>query len=152
MKPIFKSALLGSLLYCLAAVSQAQPAGGPGGPGPDGNMRARMHEHMAQRASDLKAKLKLTPEQEVSWKTYMAEMKPPADMKRPARGEMEKLSTPERLDKMREMRKLHEAESDRRDGATRTFYATLNAEQKAVFDASTAERFQRRTPMEPRKP
>jgi Spy/CpxP family protein refolding chaperone len=152
MKPIFSTTLLGGLLLCFSAFSQAQPAGGPGGPGPDGNMRARMQEHMVNRAADLKAKLKLTPEQDGAWKTYMAEMKPPADLKRPARGEMEKLSTPERLDKMRELRKQREAQMDKHDAATRTFYASLTAEQKTVFDANTGERFHRRGPQEQHKP
>jgi Spy/CpxP family protein refolding chaperone len=152
MKPLFKSALVGSVLFGLVAIAQAQPAGGPGGPGPEGDMRARMQAHMVQRAADLKSKLKLSPEQDTAWKTYMAAMKPPADLKRPQRGEMEKLSTPERLDKMRELRKQRDAEMDKHDEATRTFYATLTAEQKAVFDANTGERFHRRPPQEPRKP
>jgi hypothetical protein len=53
--------------------------------------------------------------------------------------DMEKLSTPERIDKMRSERAQHMADMntamDKRDEATKTFYATLSAEQKKVFDA-----------------
>jgi hypothetical protein len=68
-------------------------------------------------------------------------MKPSADMmaKRPDHAEMDKLSTPERIDKMRALRSQHmtdmQANMDKRDEATKTFYATLSAEQKKVFDA-----------------
>ena len=53
--------------------------------------------------------------------------------------DMEKLSTPERIDKMRSERAQHMADMttamDKRDEATKTFYATLDADQKKVFDA-----------------
>lgn len=153
MKPVIKTILLTGLLASLTALSQAQPAQGPGagGPGPNSDMRARMQERMGQRATDIKAKLKLTPEQEGAWNVYIAAMKPSANAKWPDRAEIEKLTTPERLDKMRELRKQHEAEMDRRDDATRTFYATLSPEQKKTFDANTGRPFHRRGPQAPRK-
>ena len=155
MKPVIKTILLTGLLASLAALSQAQPAQGPGpgagGPGPNSELRGRMQERMGQRATDIKAKLKLTPEQEAAWNTYVAAMKPSATAKWPDRAELAKLSTPERLDKMRELRKQRDAEMDRRDDATRTFYATLTAEQKKTFDANTGRPFHRRGPQGPRK-
>lgn len=151
MKPAFKSTLLGSLMVCVGAVAQAQPAG-PGEPAAHPEMRAHMQQHMRQRAADLKARLKLTPEQEAAWTTYMTAMKPPVDLRRPDRGDMEKLSTPERLDKMRELRKQRDAEADKREDATRTFYAALSAEQKSVFDASTGRAHHHGPAPEPRKP
>jgi Spy/CpxP family protein refolding chaperone len=71
-------------------------------------------------------------------------MKPPAaaDFKRPDRAEMDKLTTPERIDKMHALRTEHtaamNAAMDKREDATKAFYATLNAEQKKVFDAEHA--------------
>ncbi|MCP2880964.1 Spy/CpxP family protein refolding chaperone, partial [Salmonella enterica subsp. enterica serovar Typhimurium] len=59
----------------------------------------RMKAHMAKRAAELKADLKLTPEQESSWNAYLATMKPSAPPARPKREDIAKLSTPERLDK-----------------------------------------------------
>jgi protein CpxP len=158
MKSVFKPILLAGLLASVSALSLAQPAagpgpgaGGPGGPGPNSEMRGRMQERMGQRVADIKAKLKLTPEQESAWNTYLSAMKPPADAKWPDRAEIDKLTTPERLDKMRELRKQRDAQMDKRDEATRTFYATLSAEQKKIFDANTARPFHNRWSQGPRK-
>lgn len=99
---------------------------------------------MAKRHADLKAKLKLTAEQEGAWTTFTGAMKPPAQMdpKRLDRAEMDKLSTPERIDKMRALRTEHmtamNAAMDKREDATKAFYAALNADQKKVFDAEHA--------------
>jgi hypothetical protein len=146
MKPVFKSLLLASLLSTLAAVSQAQPMPGPGpgsgnGPAPNPEMRAqhmkKMQDHWAQRQADLKAKLKLAPEQEGAWTTFTAAMKPPANPQHPNRAEMDQLNTPARLDKMQALRAQHNAAMDQRNAATRAFYATLNPEQQKVFDVQT---------------
>jgi periplasmic protein CpxP/Spy len=113
------------------------------------SMRERMfgnhQEHVAKRQAELKAKLKITPAQESAWKTFTAAMQPPAggmmgmrhDPK--VKAEMEKLTTPERIDKMQAMRaermKTMGAEMEKRGAATKAFYAVLSTEQKAVFDA-----------------
>jgi hypothetical protein len=153
MKPVFKPLLLAGLM-AVAVATLAQPgpgAGGPGaGPGASPEFRERMQEraqrHMDRRTSDLKAKLKLSAEQESAWAGYVAAMKPPAPAAHPNRTELDKLTTPERLDKMREWRKQREAEMDKRDDATRAFYATLNDEQKKIFDANTGRPAGRRGP------
>ena len=53
--------------------------------------------------------------------------------------DMDKLTTPERIDKMRALRAERmttmNAEMDKRGAATKAFYAVLSSEQKAVFDA-----------------
>ncbi|MBH2042622.1 MAG: Spy/CpxP family protein refolding chaperone [Comamonadaceae bacterium] len=102
------------------------------------NWQERRQAHMAQRANAFKAQLKLTPEQEPAWTAFMAAMQPaerharlgPLDRK-----EMEKLTTPERIDRMRALRAQHAAEADRRGEAAKTFYATLTPEQQKTFDA-----------------
>ena len=103
---------------------------------------AKMQEHMAKRQAELKAKLKLTPAQEAAWTSYAAATQRPAHGARPTaeqRAEFDKLTTPERIDKMRTMRTQRMSEMnaamDKRDEATKTFYATLSAEQKKVFDS-----------------
>jgi hypothetical protein len=53
---------------------------------------------------------------------------------------MEKLTTPQRLDKMREMRAAHAAFADKRDASIRTFYGTLSAEQQKTFDTEFRHR------------
>ncbi len=148
MKVNLKPALLAALMATSALTVLAQPAGGPppeGKPGmhqPDPERRAQMQERMgkqmAKRAAELKAQLKLSPEQEGSWNAYAAAMKPPAHPAMPKHEDHAKLSTPERLDQMRAHRQQREAEFDKRDAATRSFYGTLNAEQKKTFDARTA--------------
>ena len=99
---------------------------------------ARMQEHMARRQAALKQKLQITPAQEGAWTAFTGSMKAPANMQRPDRAEFDKLSTPERIDRMRAMRSARMAEMDKRADATKTFYATLSPEQKKVFDAETA--------------
>lgn len=143
MKANFKPVVLAAVLATSALMTLAQT--GPGA-GPDTERRAqmqdRMKEHMARRAAELKAKLKLSAEQEGSWNAYLAAMKPPAHPPMPKHEDIAKLSTPERLDKMRELRKQRDAEFDKRDDATRNFYSSLSAEQKKVFDDSTARPFE----------
>lgn len=137
------TALLASLsLPSFAQSAPAeQPAAAQKAPEPykhqRGDRRGDRMEHMKVRMEKLKAELKLSPAQEAAWTTYTQAMKPG---ERPAPGDREafaKLTTPERIDKMREMRGRHMAEMDRRAEATKAFYAQLNAEQKKTFDAAT---------------
>lgn len=146
----FKPTLLAGLLALsgFAVLAQMPPAGGQAGmmaghsEGMHEGMRhmdpARMQARMDKHAAELKARLKLTPAQEAGWTTFVAAHKLPADMmaKRPDRAALEKLTTPERLDRMKALRSQHMAEMDKRDDATRVFYATLTPEQQKVFDAS----------------
>ncbi|WP_236748699.1 Spy/CpxP family protein refolding chaperone [Acidovorax carolinensis] len=94
---------------------------------------------MAQRIDALKAQLKLTPAQEPAWTAFTAAMQPserPARLDRTMdRNEMDKLTTPERIDRMRALRAQYAAEADRRGEATKTFYAALTPEQQKTFDA-----------------
>ena len=99
---------------------------------------ADMAERIAKRQAELKQKLAITPAQEGAWTTWTSAMKPPANLQRPNREEMAKLTTPERIDRMRQLRSVRMAEMDKRAEATKAFYATLNADQKKVFDAETA--------------
>ena len=119
--------------------------------GDHSNTRERLfgnhHERMAKRQAELKTKLKITPAQEGAWTTFTASMKPPANMAGgmgmrhdpKVKAEMDKLTTPERIDQMRVLRAERmttmNAEMDKRGAATKTFYAVLSPEQKAVFDA-----------------
>lgn len=166
-----KHAYVAALLAGAAALAGAQTPTGPGSmPGGtaaaegtphsgmmmhrDGGHRdpAKMQAMISKRLGELKAKLKLAPEQEATWTTFAAAMTPPAmagkgggmggmAMERPNPADMAKLSTPERIDKMRAMHdQRHAAMTTRmnqRGEATKVFYATLMAEQKAVFDAET---------------
>lgn len=130
----------------LAAVAQSTP---PPGNGPARHERmeqydpAKMQERRAQRQARMKETLQITAAQEGAWNAWTASMQPPADWKRPDRAELERLTTPERIDRMRAMRLERMARMDQRADATKTFYSSLSPVQKGVFDAETARRWRR---------
>ena len=146
MKKIIQSLVVAGVLAVAGGAAFAQMGDGmmghEGMPHRDPAKMAQMH---AKHLADLKAKLKITASQEAAWNTFADAMKPPADMmnKRPDHAEMDKLTTPERIDKMRAMHKEHmavmEASMDKRAEATKAFYAALSAEQKKTFDAEHAK-------------
>lgn len=104
---------------------------------------AQRQARVAKHQTELKAKLKLTPAQEGAWTAFTASMQPPARGARPDRAamkaELDKLTTPERIDKMRALRAQRMTEMsaamDKRGDATKAFYSALNADQQKVFDA-----------------
>ncbi len=103
---------------------------------------ARMQAQMEKRHAALKAQLKLTPAQEGAWSAFTAAMQAPAGMmaKGPDFAELEKLPTPERIDKLKALHTQHMADMnagmDKRGEATKTFYAALTPEQQKVFDSA----------------
>jgi periplasmic protein CpxP/Spy len=144
-KHLIVTALLASLALGSTAQPQTPPAPGAGA-APSAREHhgrfdpARMQERMARRLAELKQKLQITPAQESAWNTYTAALKPAATIVRPQRGEFEKLTTPERIDRMRALHAARVAQMDKRFDATKAFYEALSAEQKKVFDAATATR------------
>jgi len=161
MKTSFKLTLLGTLLAAAGVAFAMSPMGGGqcdpmmggmhGQYGMQGRMGkgtgmdpARMQARMEQRQTLLKAQLKLTAAQEPAWTAFTSAMKPPAQLMQQARPdftEIAKLSTPERLDKMKAMQtERHTAMTeamDQRAQATKTFYTVLTPEQQKTFDAAT---------------
>lgn len=148
MKSLLKVSLIASLLAAAGFSYAMGPMGGHCDMGqgmqPGGRMDpARMQSMMDKRHEVLKAQLKLTAAQEPAWTTFTAALKLPANMmnrQRPDPVEMAKLSTPERIDKMKTLRAQHmsdmTAAMDQRGEATKAFYAVLTPEQQKVFDAS----------------
>lgn len=142
MKKLLSSLIMAGALSVAAFGAMAQGHDGMSGGMDHGRMDpAKMEQMVKERLGDFKAKLKITPAQEGAWTTFVAAMKPGAEMmgKRPDRAEMEKLPLPERIDKMRTLRKEHmaamEGNMDKRDEAIKTFYAVLTPEQKKIADA-----------------
>jgi protein CpxP len=135
----------------LAAVAQTPPGPPPGGPARQERMErfdpARMQQHMqarmAKRMARLKETLQIAPAQEGAWTAWTASMQPPANWKRPDRAEFERLTTPQRIDRMHALRAERMARMDQRAEATKTFYAALNPTQQRVFDLETARHGQR---------
>jgi protein CpxP len=131
------------------ATAPAQPGPHAGHHGKHRHDPAKMQERIAKHQAELKAKLAITPAQEGAWTAYTAAMKPPArDAQRPdraaMRAEFEKLTTPQRIDKMNAQRAQRMTEMNaamtKRGDATKTFYAALSADQQKVFDSQRMER------------
>ena len=153
MKMHFKSLVIASVLAGagLSAFAQAQD-GAPkmdGGPGMEHHHAmdpAKMAEMQAKHLAALKAKLQITAAEEPAWTAFTSSMKPPMHDKSKMMdmAELQKLPTPERLDKMRSMRmdrmNAMNADMDARDQAIKTFYAALTPEQQKVFDAEAMHR------------
>jgi len=105
---------------------------------------AKMQSRMAKHQAELKARLKITATQEAAWTRFTTAMQPPAHMmgERPMaaqRAELDKLTTPERIDKMKALRAQRmtdmNSEMDKRGEATKAFYTALSPEQQKTFDA-----------------
>lgn len=150
LKPLLLAGLMaGAAFSALAQTPSTGPMGGPGGPGgPGGEHRgmmrhgpmdpAKMQAMVAQRQAALKEKLKITAAQEGAWTAFTSTLQPSADMHKrrmELRAELDRLTTPERIDKMRALRAERDAEMDKRANATKSFYAALSPEQQKVFDA-----------------
>lgn len=134
-----------------SAPATAQPqaaAPGPGkhrGPEAHRGMHrpdpARMAEFRAKRQAELKNKLKITASQEAAWTRFTEAGKPPAPgatpAARPSREEFAKLTTPQRIERMQQMKAERDARMAQRIEATQTLYAALTPEQQKVFDTET---------------
>lgn len=157
MQAVFKPLIVAGLMACATISSYAQPmmdmmprgdSMQQGGSGMRGKLDpAQMEAMMAKHHAKLKARLKITPEQESAWDTFTAAMKPPAaamGQMRQIHAELSKLSTPERIDKMRALRSQHMADMEKREEATKTFYASLTPDQKKTFDDEHARMAARR--------
>ncbi len=155
----FNRLVLAGLLATAGAAAMAQapvaPPPAPMAAGMHGGHGERMGRYdpakrqawMAKRQADMKAKLAITPAQEGAWRTFTASMQPPAYGAHPTaeqRAEFEKLTTPQRIDKMRDMRTQRMTEMtaamDKRGEATKVFYAALTPAQQKVFDSEHAKR------------
>lgn len=102
--------------------------------------RAKMQDRMAAHQAQLKQKLELSAAQEPAWNTFVASMKMgerPAHLGHWSRAEGQKITTPERIERMRTQRAERQAEADKRADATLAFYAALNPAQQMTFDAQT---------------
>ena len=138
--------VLAGLLGTAGASAMAQ--GAPAAPGQGSGattMEGHRGGHMGMDRHDpakMQARLQITPPQEGAWSAFTTAMQPPARTGAPMtpeqRAEFDKLSTPERIDKMRALRTQHMAEMtasvDKRGDATKALYAVLTPEQKKTFD------------------
>lgn len=113
---------------------------GMGMHGPDGMDHAKMAEKMkagmAKHLAELHTKLKLSAAQEPAWKTFTDAITPGAIPARPDRAAIEKMTAPERMEKMLASSKERQAKMESHLAALKTFYAQLTVQQKKIVDAS----------------
>lgn len=115
---------------------------------------AKMQAHMTQRLAALKTKLSITADQESAWAAFATAMQPPTDhpamnreeaKKRHA--EMQQLTTPERMARMKALHTSHQAHMDQVVNATTALYAALTPVQRKAFDAWPMHHFASMGPM-----
>jgi Spy/CpxP family protein refolding chaperone len=134
-------------VYAQGSGSSSSPASGPpmgkmgmGMHGPEGMDHAKMAEKMkagmAKHLAELHDKLKLSATQEPAWKTFTDAITPGALPAHPDRAAMEKMTAPERMEKMLALSKERQVKMESHLAALKTFYAVLTPEQKKIVDAA----------------
>ncbi len=103
---------------------------------------AKRAERHQKYLNEMKVYLQLQANQEAAWQAFSGAMKTP--MKRPApinTSELEKMTTPERIDKMMAVKTERDTEMTNRMLASKTFYGSLTPSQQKVFDTHTQNLF-----------
>jgi protein CpxP len=144
MKPTLVKGLAIASVLAVTGVAGPSLAQQPPGPPPSGARAgwdhqrpdpAAMADRRAQRLRDI---LQLRPNQEPALAALTDAMKPPEGAREKMRAErdaMKGLTTPERLDRMRDRMSQRQAAFDRRAMAIKRFYAQLSPTQQKAFDA-----------------
>jgi hypothetical protein len=151
MKHPAQTALLILAAWGLTALSpaMAEPAATPAAPAASAehaNCAWKGEEKGAwleKNLETLREALKLTPAQEPAWAEWAGKAKAVRSEGKEWRKDFEswdKLTAVERLEKMLAKSKERQAKLEAQIAATKTFYATLSAEQKPVFDQQWAFR------------
>jgi Spy/CpxP family protein refolding chaperone len=143
-----KNSLMSGLVLAISAAFLSPMAiaapGGCDGMGPDGGKQsARMAERMKERQQKLHESLKLNPEQEKAWVKFQESHPFQGNADRPDRAAMDKLTAPERAEKMLEQSRKHQDVMSKHVSAMKSFYDTLTPEQKKTFDEHSMMRPQR---------
>ena len=108
---------------------------------------ARRAERHQRHLNEMKIFLQLQPSQESAWAAFESVMKQPIKRHMAAvQADVEKMSTPERIDKLMAIKAEHDAEIAKRMNASKTFYNALTPAQQKVFDTH-AQKFSNRSPM-----
>lgn len=91
----------------------------------------------AKHFQQLHQQLKLTPEQEAGWTTWMLKVEQARQQNKPSPADkqaMQSLPTPERLEKQIQFMKGRQAMLEASLEATRPFYQSLTPDQRKIFD------------------
>lgn len=149
MKTWIKTSIVAALIATSAVGATAMARGGEcdgmrGGPSgwtemSSEKMKARMTERVELRAARLELALALTPEQKPAWQAFKTALKDRSEhmaLQMEARAKAVQPKTVlERMDRMAEMSALRQTEMADMRKAVESFYGTLSAAQKTVFDA-----------------
>jgi hypothetical protein len=121
-----------------AAESPASPPAAGGAPE---SSEFPCHPHRGELAEErlktLHKDLKLKADQEAAWKEWADKMQAGRAAWKERHKEFESMSSlpaPERMEKMLAFSKERLSKQEERLAATKSFYATLSAEQKQIFD------------------
>lgn len=132
-----KQFLIGFTAIGFSTVGFAQTAPGPYD-APPGEHELDNPEQFARRVERkqlaLREALKLHTAQEPAWKDFTDRTRPTAPIVVPNKGQMAKLSAPERMEHMLATMREGEQRLQVRLDATRSFYAVLTPEQQHTFD------------------
>jgi len=139
MKTIMQSLLSGLILVGIASNVNAYAQNGSTSPaqsGMQGSMTPEaMKEKIAKHQAELHDKLKITAAQEPAWKTFIQAVTPERMVPEKDSG-MDKMTTPERMQRSLERMKEHQGQLQKKLEATKAFYAVLSPEQQKIFDNS----------------
>jgi len=144
---LFSRTLAATAAAAALAGAFTLPVGAQNAPAPQASApAAAAHPHRApldrgarhtQRMEHLKPLLQLTPAQEGAWNQFVDATRP-AERKGPRldREAWSKLTTPQRIEQAQTLRKERAATAERREAATKAFYASLNPAQQKAFDVA----------------
>ena len=125
-----RSAAFPVALLLGVAVAQAQTPSGAR----SGAWRMMRAQHEQEMMTDLHTVLRIRPDEESAFQAFAAAMHQ-SDRAPPEMEDMERLTTPQLIDRMDASKAVHDAEERRRGAAVKAFYAALSVEQRQVFDA-----------------
>ncbi len=98
----------------------------------------RRAERQQKYLNELKVYLQLQAHQEAAWQIFSNAVKTPVKRAMSFKpSELEKLSTPERIDKVMASKAEKDLEITNRMNASKTFYTSLTPTQQKVFDTHT---------------
>jgi Spy/CpxP family protein refolding chaperone len=129
----FSRLSLAAVIAATSTLALAQPMQGRQHADPAA-MQQRMAARYEQHMANLKALLKITPEQEAAWKDFTASMQPTGPQARMSRAEIGQLTAPERAELMQQRAAVRDARMQQRGEAVKAFYAQLTPEQQKAFD------------------
>ena len=108
-----------------------------------GDWKRHRAERMQKHLGQLKARLAIQPGQEPAWAAFAAALQPmpmQAEEKKSwhwDRTAFAQMTTPERIDRMHELRARRAARQDARGDAMKALYAALTPDQQKTFDKET---------------